>query len=130
MSAEAVPAGRHLSPAVVVRLPAEIDIVNSAEVGERLRAALAPGVRLVIADMRVTTFCDNSGMRQLRLAHRAAAVSDTPLCLAGCGPIVTRLLNLTGLAGLIPVHSSVRDALTAFDLPIDTEHEPLGGPAA
>ncbi len=39
---------------VVVTLPAEIDISNADSVGEQLCAALAPGVKTVIADMTGT----------------------------------------------------------------------------
>jgi anti-anti-sigma regulatory factor len=58
---------------VIVPLPAEIDIANAEDVGQQLRAAFAPGVTVVIADLGSTTFCDTSGARQLVLAHKRAA---------------------------------------------------------
>lgn len=62
MRDDAMPDRDRLAP-VAVRLPADIDITNSAAVGGELRAALAPGVRLVIADMTETVFRDLSGLR-------------------------------------------------------------------
>lgn len=112
MGEDAMLDGGRLAP-VVVRLPAEIDMGNSAAVGDELRAALAPGARLVIADMTQTVFCDSSGLRQLALAYRAAADRGIGLCLAGCAPPVERVMSITGLTGLIPAYPSVRDALTA-----------------
>jgi hypothetical protein len=39
---------QHL-PAVVIALPAEIDMANAAEVGQQLGSAVEPGVKTVIA---------------------------------------------------------------------------------
>ena len=55
-----------IGPAVVV-LPDEIDFLNADSVGERLAAALVPGVAVVIADLTVTVFCDCAGVRSLLL---------------------------------------------------------------
>ena len=60
-------------------LPAEIDIANGAGVGQRLCAAFAPGVTVVIADMTSTVFCDSSGISQLVLAHHCAAAHHAQL---------------------------------------------------
>ena len=54
----------------VVTLPAEIDMANADAVGERLAAALAPGVRVVIADMTATTFCGSAGLNMLIRASK------------------------------------------------------------
>lgn len=43
---------------VVVRLPAEIDMVNAEHVGEELCSALTRGAAVVIADLTWTGFCD------------------------------------------------------------------------
>jgi anti-anti-sigma regulatory factor len=43
------------APVAVVTLPAEIDMATAGAIGERVAAALAPGVRAVIADMTGTT---------------------------------------------------------------------------
>jgi anti-anti-sigma regulatory factor len=40
---------------VVVTLPAEIDMANAGQVGQQLGSAIAPGVRVVIADMTAAT---------------------------------------------------------------------------
>jgi anti-anti-sigma regulatory factor len=51
---------QHLPP-VIIALPAEIDMANADRVGRQLGSAFAAGVTTVIADMRVTRFCDSSG---------------------------------------------------------------------
>jgi anti-anti-sigma factor len=64
---------------VVVALPAEVDISNAEGIGEALRAAFAPGVRTVIADMTGTRFCDSTGISMLVLAHRKALANHAEL---------------------------------------------------
>ena len=55
----------------VVTLPAEIDMANADALGEQFAAALAPGVRVVIADMTATTFCGSAGLNTLIRAQQA-----------------------------------------------------------
>ena len=68
--------------AVIVALPAEIDVANSDGVYEQLRVALAAGVGTVIADMTSTSFCDSSGVRAIMRAHEQATTRDIVLRLA------------------------------------------------
>ena len=70
---------QHL-PAVVVALPAEIDMANADQVGQQLGSAFAPGVRTVIADMTATTFCDSSGIGML-----VGPASRPPPTAPSCG---------------------------------------------
>ena len=44
---------------VVVNLPSAIDIANADQVSDQLTAMLGPGVRVVIADLSRTRFCDS-----------------------------------------------------------------------
>jgi anti-anti-sigma factor len=97
---------------VIVVLPAEIDVTNSAGVYQQLLAALAPGVGSVIADMTSTSFCDSSGVHAIMRAHEWATARDIVLRLA-VPPTgsVRRVLQLTGAALVMPLHSSVEEAL-------------------
>jgi hypothetical protein len=61
----------------VVTLPAEIDIANAGRVGEYLRAAFAPGVRTVIADVPGTRFCDTSATRWCRPMTRPSRTAPS-----------------------------------------------------
>ena len=88
---------QHVAPAqpraVVVTLPAEIDIANAGSVGEELSAAFAPGVRTVIADMTGTRFCDSSGISVPVLAHQKALRKSTEIRLAVLSSAVLRALT-------------------------------------
>ena len=104
-------------PAVVIALPAEIDMANADRTGQQLRAALAPGVATVIADMTATRFCDSSGMSMLVRAHGRAAANGTELRLVVASTVVLRTLTLTGLDQVLPIYPSLSQALAAGPAP-------------
>jgi len=99
---------------VIVALPAEIDVTNSDQVYDRLVAALAPGVQIVIADLTSTSFCDSSGVRMIARAYESAAARDVRLELAV--PLegsVRRVLQLTGVGSLMAIYPSLEEAINA-----------------
>jgi anti-sigma B factor antagonist len=106
---------QHVAPAqpraVVVTLPAEIDIANADSVGEELSAAFAPGVRTVIADMTGTRFCDSSGISMLIVAHQNALSNHAELRLVVLSTAVLRALTLVRIDHLLPVYPSLAEAL-------------------
>jgi|SRR5215471_8351525 len=104
-------------PAVVVALPAEIDMANADRAGQQLGSAIAPGVRTVIADMMGTRFCDSSGISMLVRAHKQAAANGTELRLVVASAAVLRSLTLTGLSDLLPIYPSLSQALAAPPAP-------------
>ena len=94
--------GAPVSP-VVVTLPDEIDAANADSVGDELRAAFAPGVAVVIADLSATVYCDSSGLRNFALAHAKAVASDAELRLAAASPAVRHVLDLMGFDELLKI---------------------------
>jgi len=104
-------------PAVVVALPAEIDMANADRAGQQLGSAIAPGVRTVIADMVGTRFCDSSGISMLVRAHGQAAANGTELRLVVASPAVLRTLTLVGLDQLLAIYPSLSQALAAPPAP-------------
>ncbi len=109
---------QHL-PAVVIALPAEIDMANAAEVGQQLGSAVEPGVKTVIADMTATTFCDSSGISMLVRAHKQAAANGTELRLVVPATAVLRSLTLASIDQLLPIYPSLSTALAAGPQPCD-----------
>ncbi len=120
----ALVAGPQQVPAVVVALPAEIDMANAGRAGQQLGSALAPGVRTVIADMTATRFCDSSGISMLVRAHKQAAANRTELRLVVRSTAVLRTLTLAGLDHLLPIYPSLSQALAARPAPRpETRHK-------
>jgi anti-sigma B factor antagonist len=110
---------QHL-PAVVVALPAEIDMANADWVGQQLGSAVDRGVSTVIADMTATTFCDSSGISMLVRVHKQAAANGTELRLVVPATAVLRSLTLVSIDHLLPIYPSLSMALAAEPQP---DHE-------
>jgi anti-anti-sigma factor len=96
---------------MIVTLPAEIDMANAPDIGKQLAAACALGVKVVIADMTATTFCDTLGIRMLLLAWRRAAEHGTDLRLLLPNPAVLRVMGVLGVDAVLPVYSTLEEAL-------------------
>lgn len=97
----------------VVKLPREIDAVNSAEVMAVLAGVCVPGVTTVIADMTLTTFCDSSAVRALVRAHKVATSRGAVLKVAVTSDAVLRVFELTGLSAVLRLYPSVDAAMAA-----------------
>ena len=103
---------------VVVRLPAEIDLVNAEVLGEQLRAAFTRGATVVIADADLTStvFCDSSGARQLVLSHNYADFHDAEMRFVIPDLNALRVLTVTGLDQLLSIYPSL-DAAVSGSIP-------------
>jgi len=100
--------GRH----VVVTMPAEIDLTNSASMDSVFSGVAAQLPDIITADMTQTVFCDSSGIHSLARAHRLACANGGELRLAvGTSPAV-RILELTGLDQVLAVYANVQESLT------------------
>jgi len=95
----------------IVAMPAEIDINNSAQVGEKLNLAFVRGAATVIADFTPTSFCDSSGLRELALAHKSAVNLKVELRAVVTSAPVLRAFEVLGLDQLLSVYSSLEAAL-------------------
>jgi anti-anti-sigma factor len=109
-------------PAVVVALPAEIDMTSADRVGQQLGAAFAPGVKTVIADLTATRFCDSSGISVLVRAHKQAAANGTQLRLVVHSAVVLRSLRLVQMDSLLPIFPTLSQALAAGPAPAPQTH--------
>jgi len=95
----------------VVPMPAELDLVTSADVAARGCAAIAGLARLVLLDLAGLSFCDARGLGAfVKIANQADA--------AGCGfgliaprPQVVKILRISGLDSRIAVFATIDDAL-------------------
>ena len=80
----------------LVSLPAEIDVANAAVVYTELCTAFTAGINIVVADMRMTTFCDSRGIRALLDARRHGAEVGVEIrFVIPPGPVV-RALEVLG----------------------------------
>jgi anti-sigma B factor antagonist len=99
------------APLTVVSFPAEVDMATAGAIGEQVAAALAAGVRTVIADMTATTFCDSAGISMLIRAKKQATAHGTGLRLLLSCPNVERVLKMQGVDAVLPIYHSLEQAL-------------------
>ena len=87
---------------------------NAAQVRAALAQALTGGVTVLVADMTATAFCDSSGVHAIMHAHETAAERGAQLRLAVSEHTsVQRVLQLIGVSRLVPVCSTLEEALAS-----------------
>ena len=114
MSERAISLVRHDGDACVVVLGGEHDLSSVGEVTEALGRAASAAVTIV--DLSSASFIDSAVLGALITSHREAALGGRRWALVignGSGAAVRRILELTGLDGMLPVYSDVGDALAA-----------------
>ena len=92
----------------VVVVGGELDLATSL----RFEDAIAAGrdAPHVVIDLTDCTFLDSSGVRALSMSARAASERGARLDLVASDPAVLRVLEITGIDSIAPVHAS-RDAV-------------------
>jgi stage II sporulation protein AA (anti-sigma F factor antagonist) len=118
------PRGDQSPDGAVVALPAEIDASNADEVYRLLCTALTSGVRLLIADLSGTRYCDVSAVRAIMRARNETTRSGAELRLVVPPGPVRRLLDLIQLDGQLPVYLSPGQAMAVPLTSSDGEQEP------
>jgi anti-sigma B factor antagonist len=112
--------GRH----AIVTMPDEIDLGNSGDVDEQLKAVTAQAPDLVTADLTGTFFCDSAGVYVLTRTREQVVAKGGELRLALGDSPVARIFELTGLDKLMPVY---RDVQQSLDTPRAERPPELGG---
>jgi anti-sigma B factor antagonist len=95
---------------VVVVLGGELDMAAAAGVAAALAAAAASGP-WVIVDLAALRFIDASGVAALVRGRKQARHAGGDLLLAAPQRQVLRVLTVTRLTGVFPVHASVDEAV-------------------
>ncbi len=96
----------------VVVLEGELDLAAVPELREQLTEAARGADRGVVLDMAEVTFVDSSALRELLRAHSGLRDAGRELVLAGVGPAVARLFELTRTTGMLHLAPTVDAALT------------------
>jgi anti-anti-sigma factor len=105
-------------------MPDEIDLGNSGDVDEQLKAVAGQAPDLITADLTGTVFCDSAGVYVLTRTRELVAARGGELRLALGDSPVARIFELTGLDQIIPVYRDVRQSL---DTPPAEPHPEPGG---
>ena len=100
----------------VLHLAGEIDLAAAPALRDRLVAlaqqlAAGGGAPGVVLDLDQVSFIDSTGLSVLVAAHSRLGESGRQLRVAGAPPRVRRVLELTGLDGLLLLYADVLSAL-------------------
>lgn len=93
----------------MVRLVGEADVTTPA-LGDILRAETAKKPRLLLVDAAGLTFIDSAALHAVVQAHLRLRADGGVLAVVSPSPGVARVLQLSGLDQMIPVHSSIEEA--------------------
>jgi anti-anti-sigma factor len=116
----------HSTGPVIIKLPAEIDVMNAEETGWLLMSAFTPG-GVVVADMTATTFCDSPGIKRLFSAHYQASDLGCQLRFALPGGQVLRVLNLLTADKVLAIYPTVAEAVSAAPRAPSNREQPEDG---
>ncbi len=88
---------------MVVRAPAELDVVTAPGFRDELAMLLSHGAHALVIDMSDTEFVDSSGMGALVGARKLAAARGGSLSMIGVAPKVAGSLRFAGLTEFLGV---------------------------
>ena len=94
---------------MVVVLCGELDVADAADIAAAL-AMVAAGAPEIIVDLAGLEFIDSSGVAALARGRKLARHAGGDLLLAAPRREVLRVLTLTRLIDVFPVHASVDEA--------------------
>jgi anti-sigma B factor antagonist len=97
----------------VVEVGGEIDLASAPQLRDCLHQTIDAGSRQLVVDLRQVSFIDSEGLgvlvgarrRLLRYGH------DGGIQLVCAHGLVLRVLRVTGLDGVFPLHAGLADAL-------------------
>ncbi|MEU3855097.1 STAS domain-containing protein [Streptomyces sp. NPDC029554] len=105
---------RHIDDrTAVVDVSGDVDLHTSVALRAYVSALLAQGARHLVLDLSATQYIDSTGLSTfIRLLHAAERCGGS-LHLAAVPERLERMVAMTGIAQLLPVHATVDDALAA-----------------
>ncbi|GAA2829858.1 STAS domain-containing protein [Nonomuraea rubra] len=108
---------RHLPGTSVIAVGGEVDLASSGRLADYVNCVRRPGDHVVF-DLTRLLFLDCSGLRVLIASARQAAEDDAVVLLAGVHGVPARLMHLVRIHSLLPMVSTVEQALTALPITV------------
>ncbi|MDN3295190.1 STAS domain-containing protein [Streptomyces ficellus] len=99
-------------PYAVATVTGDVDLHTAPTLRSGALDLIQQGHRHLILDMRGVQFCDSAGLSALIRIWHGAKDAGGSLALAAVSGRLMRMLNLTGMDSLLPVHPTADDALS------------------
>jgi anti-anti-sigma factor len=96
-----------------VTLEGRLDIENSSAVDTRMKV-IAGGRTSVLVDLQKVSFLGSMGLRALVAPALAIQGRGGKMVLFGPNEMVTRVLKVSGIETMIPVHHELQSAMAAL----------------
>lgn len=87
-----------------VHVRGDLDIQKAPRLISIVRDVTSRPVQRIDVDCRDVEFLDSAGVRALIVSRNEAQRGDIDLTLVDPSPVVERMVDLTGLAQLLPLH--------------------------
>jgi anti-sigma B factor antagonist len=94
----------------VVDVEGEVDVFTAPKLRERIIALLDDGSDRLIVNLEKVLFMDSTGLGVLVGALKRVKEKNGELALAGAQGTVLRVLSVTGLNAVFPMHDTVEQA--------------------
>ncbi|MFB9446544.1 STAS domain-containing protein [Dactylosporangium vinaceum] len=95
----------------LVSIAGAIDLNTAPALRDTMHRLLDEGRTRIVVDLAGVQFCDSIGLGTFAYARNHCEATGGFLRLAAPTPFMARLLRTVGLAGPIPVHATVTEAL-------------------
>ena len=100
--------------AVVITLVGSMDALTAEQVHSTIGGQLTRGQLQIVLDLSQVDFMSSAGLRVLLDMLKRSRGLGGDLCIAAAQPDIQRVLEISGLVGVMKVHSSVREALDSL----------------
>ncbi|WP_307823726.1 anti-sigma factor antagonist [Streptomyces sp. I5] len=122
--------GKHTAVVVVT---GDVDLHTAPVLRAEALTAMTRGARHLVLDMAEVDFVDSTGLTTLIVLLHATEKAGGSVRVARVPERLERMVTMTGIAELLPMHDTVADALAALDVAggpdDDAGHEGVDGAA-
>ncbi|MGA5147713.1 STAS domain-containing protein [Streptomyces griseoincarnatus] len=122
--------GKHTAVIVVT---GDVDLHTAPVLRAEALTAMTRGARHLVLDMAEVDFVDSTGLTTLIVLLHATEKAGGSVRVARVPERLERMVTMTGIAELLPMHDTVADALAALDVAggpdDDAGHEGVDGAA-
>ncbi len=95
----------------VLRVTGDVDLHTASTLRERAVSVVEEGVPHIVLDLSQVDFVDSTGLSALISLLHVAQKANGSVRLAAVPDRLVRMVNMTGISQLLPVHPTVADAL-------------------
>lgn len=111
---------REQGSALVIAVRGELDLNTAPQLEESLNPVLEDGSRPLAIDLSACEFIDSTGISLIvrawrQLGGESNGTANGSFALCGLNDQVQRLFDITGLESMVPMHSSLEDALAELN---------------